>query len=158
MLFRFQAAWIFTTLGDLTFSLQKWNKEVFRNLFRRKQKLWTSMAKLGCGILTEPRSLWMIVMCHKYCKGRCDMNMFSAKYDASNTWKRISENAHEINWGGRSTVFWTHASATSKPLIELALSPIPLYEQHPHNGSLLGAWDMHDGGGIILQIIYQGKF
>ena len=55
-----------------------------------------SMSKFGWRTLTESESLWTRVLRHKYCKGRCDMNMFNAKSDASSTWKGISENAHVI--------------------------------------------------------------
>lgn len=35
------------------------------------------LTKLGWRVLSEPSSLWSRVLRHKYCKGRCDIDMFT---------------------------------------------------------------------------------
>lgn len=47
------------------------------------------MAKWGWKLLTEPNTLWARVLRHKYCSGRCDMDMFACKPNSSNVWKGI---------------------------------------------------------------------
>jgi len=68
----------------------------------------------------------------KYCKGRCDVDMFEPKQDCSNTWRGILENAKHLRRGvkaevgnGKRALFWFHNWATPEPLCKLAISPVP---------------------------------
>lgn len=47
------------------------------------------LTKLGWRILTEPNALWARVLRAKYCKGRCDVDMFEPKIGMSNVWNGI---------------------------------------------------------------------
>lgn len=67
------------------------------------------------GILTEPNSLWASVLRYKYCKGRCNVDMFEPKQGMSNVWSRITTNARVLCEGmrvaignGAKTLFWDH--------------------------------------------------
>lgn len=42
------------------------------------------LTKLGWRVLTEPNALWSRVLRSKYCKGRCDLDMFERKANMSN--------------------------------------------------------------------------
>lgn len=44
------------------------------------------MAKMGWRVLTDPESLWARVVMGKYCDGRLDRDMFTAKKGASKLW------------------------------------------------------------------------
>lgn len=90
------------------------------------------LTKLGWRVLSEPNALWSRVIRAKYCKGRCDIDMFTSKSGASNVWRGITENSRLLCEGlkmavgnGRSTLFWNHAWATDKPLSNHVLQPIP---------------------------------
>jgi len=57
------------------------------------------VTKLGWRLLPEPDSLWLRVLRHKYCNGRCDLDMFLDKLGASNVWRRIIANVGNIKKG-----------------------------------------------------------
>jgi len=68
----------------------------------------------------------------KYCNGRCDIDMFTSKKEASNAWQGISENANWIRQGvraevgnGKKTLFWFNSWACDKPLSSLVTNSIP---------------------------------
>lgn len=50
------------------------------------------LAKLGWRVLAEPNTLWSRVLRSKYCDGRCDIDMFKARPDASYAWRGILKN------------------------------------------------------------------
>ncbi|KAL2902361.1 hypothetical protein RDABS01_027443 [Bienertia sinuspersici] len=90
------------------------------------------LTKIGWRMLSNPTSLWSRVLRSKYCRGRCDVDMFVPSSNSSNLWKGITENATTIRKGvqlaignGKQTLFWDHAWAMNQPLIELAIKPIP---------------------------------
>lgn len=92
----------------------------------------TFLTKLGWQVLTEPNVLWSRVLRHKYCKGRCDVDMFNATTTMSNVWKGIVDNAKWIAKGsavavgnGRTTLFWDHCWVADNYLWDLATAPIP---------------------------------
>lgn len=71
----------------------------------------------------------------KYCEGRCDIDMFKPKGDASNSWRGIIENIDVLKRGvgmavgnGGGTKFWLHPWATKHPLIDLVTAEAP--EEH----------------------------
>lgn len=73
------------------------------------------LTKLGWRLLSEPNSLWSRVIRHKYCKGRCDLDMFLSNPRASNVWQGILANKENIRRGvslslgnGKKTLFWHH--------------------------------------------------
>lgn len=80
------------------------------------------LTQLGWRVLAEPDALWPRVLRSKYCEGRCDVDMFKARGDASNAWKGILENINVLKRGmgmvvgnGWSTKFWLHPWATQQP-------------------------------------------
>lgn len=84
-------------------------------------------------MLTEPEALWSRVLRQKYCRGRCDVDMFVPKAGASNVWAGITDNARVLCEGMRSavstgnrTLFWDHSWAFCKPLSTVATQPIPV--------------------------------
>jgi len=88
--------------------------------------------KLGWRVLTEKDSLWSRILRSKYCKGRCDMNMFQEKTNVSNVWRGILDSANYLRQGlrmevgnGQQTLFWHHHWVLNKPLSQLVLSEIP---------------------------------
>lgn len=90
------------------------------------------LTKLGWRVLTEPNALWSRVLRYKYCKGRCDIDMFTPTSTMSNVWRGITENAQWLRKGtstaignGKKTLFWDHIWATDTHLRELAIAPIP---------------------------------
>lgn len=90
------------------------------------------LTKLGWRVLTEPNSLWSRVLRAKYCKGRCDIDMFEPKSNTSNVWRGITDNAKLLCndsrvavGNGTKTLFWDHRWATNKTLRELATGDIP---------------------------------
>lgn len=77
-------------------------------------------------------NLWSRVLRAKYCSGRCDIDMFTPKTNASNAWKRILKCAKFLKEGtktkiayGKKTLFWFHTWATKRPLCCDTLSSIP---------------------------------
>lgn len=54
------------------------------------------LTKLGWRLLTEPNALWSRVLRSRYCKGRCDVDMFQPKNGMSNVWSGITENARVL--------------------------------------------------------------
>lgn len=62
------------------------------------------LTKLGWRVLTEPDALWSRVLRHKYCKGRCDIDMFVPKQGSSNVWNGITSNAKFLCEGSRMAV------------------------------------------------------
>ncbi|XP_056688793.1 uncharacterized protein [Spinacia oleracea] len=89
------------------------------------------LAKLGWRTLTEPNALWSRVLRAKYCKGRCDIDMFEPKKGMSNVRRGITENAKLLCEGmrmavgnGNQTLFWDHKWATDKPLSDLVTKPL----------------------------------
>lgn len=90
------------------------------------------LTKLGWRVLAKPQALWSRVLRHKYCKGRCDIDMFSPTPNMSNVWRGITENAHWIKKGsavavgnGRTTLFWDHCWVSDDCLRALTIEPIP---------------------------------
>jgi len=90
------------------------------------------MMKLGWRLLTEQGSLWSRVLRSKYCKGRCDLDMFQEKSNVSNAWRGILDGVPLLRQGtrvelgnGKHTSFWHHNWALNKPLSLLATSSIP---------------------------------
>ena len=90
------------------------------------------LTKLGWRVLSEPNSLWSRVLRHKYCKGRCDIDMFTPSRNISHVWRGITENAHWINKGsavavgnGCATLFWDHCWVSDNCLRDLSMGPIP---------------------------------
>ena len=59
------------------------------------------LTKLGWRVLTEPNALWSRVLRQKYCKGRCDIDMFLPTSNMSNVWKGITENVDWLKKGSR---------------------------------------------------------
>lgn len=59
------------------------------------------MTKLGWHFLKEKDNLWSTVVRARYCNGRCAIEMFCSKREASNVWQGISENAKVIRQGAR---------------------------------------------------------
>ncbi|KAJ8440420.1 hypothetical protein Cgig2_017653 [Carnegiea gigantea] len=62
------------------------------------------LTKLGWRLLTEWDKLWSRVLYAKYCKGRCNMDMFEPKQDYSITWQGILENTHRLKKGAKAKV------------------------------------------------------
>lgn len=62
------------------------------------------LTKLGWRVLTEPNKLWSRVLRAKYCKGRCDIDMFEPKQNMSNVWQGITESAKLVCEGSRTAV------------------------------------------------------
>lgn len=98
-----------------------------------KQANAAFLTKLGWRVITEPDALWSRVLRQKYCKGRCDVDMFTPKPGSSNVWRGITENAKVLGEGmstavgnGTRTLFWDHKWATSEPLSRLVTTPIPV--------------------------------
>lgn len=91
------------------------------------------LTKLGWRILTEPNALWVRVLRHKYCQGRCDVDMFVPKHGMSNVWAGITENAKVLGEGmrvavgnGLKTLFWDHKWVMNQPLSDVVTQPIPM--------------------------------
>lgn len=83
-------------------------------------------------MLVEPNALWSRVLRQKYCKGRCDINMFVPKQGMSNIWSGITENTRVLFEGmrmavgnGLNTLFWDHKWVLNKPLSYVVTQPIP---------------------------------
>lgn len=55
-------------------------------------------------MLTDPNALWSRVLRAKYCKGRCDIDMFEPKMGMSNTWRGVTDNARILCEGMRVAV------------------------------------------------------
>lgn len=90
------------------------------------------LTKLGWRVLTEPNALWSRVLRHKYCKGRCDIDMFTPTTNMSNVWRGITDNVQWLKKGtstaignGRHTLFWDHLWVTDIPLRSLVTHPTP---------------------------------
>lgn len=90
------------------------------------------LTKLGWRVLSEPNALWSRVPRHKYCKGRCDIDMFESTTNMSNVWRRITENVDTLQKGaamaivnGQKTLFWDHVWASDKPLRSECIHDIP---------------------------------
>lgn len=107
------------------------------------------LTKLGWRMISEPESLWSRVLRHKYCSGRCDLDMFDPKKGSSNVWQGITKNATILGKGmrvavgnGNRTLSWDHRWACAQPLNEVSTQLIP--------SSIAGAtvvemWDEIDG-------------
>lgn len=83
-------------------------------------------------MLAEPDALWSRVLRSKYCEGRCDIDMFMPRNDASNAWRGILDNIDVLRRGmgmvvgnGNDTIFWRHPWATNVPLLEHVTSAPP---------------------------------
>ncbi|XP_074299645.1 uncharacterized protein LOC141630789 [Silene latifolia] len=90
------------------------------------------LTKLGWRVLAEPHSLWSRVLRAKYCKNRCDIDIFQPKTNMSNVWAGISSQSKTIVRGtatavgnGRRTLFWDHAWVDGICLSDHTLNPIP---------------------------------
>ncbi|KAJ8441387.1 hypothetical protein Cgig2_009095 [Carnegiea gigantea] len=62
------------------------------------------LTKLGWRVLTEKGNLWSRVLRAKYCSGRCDIDMFTPRTDASNAWKEILECAKFLKEGAKTEI------------------------------------------------------
>lgn len=96
-------------------TLQKPREQGGVGLRSARQANAAFMTKLGWRMLVEPNALWSRVLRHKYCKGRCDIDMFVPKPGMSNIWSGITENARVLCEGmrmavghGLNTLFWDH--------------------------------------------------
>lgn len=107
------------------------------------------LTKLGWRVLAEPEALWSRVLRHKYCEGRCDVEMFQSKTDASNAWRGITDNIDILKRGmspavgnGQNTLFWRQPWAINVPLIERAtqLPPAECLDVKVQD-----MWDSHSG-------------
>lgn len=100
-------------------------------------------------MLTEPNALWSRVLGSKYCKGRCDLEMFEPKANMSNVWRWITDNVNTL-WNGarvavnngRNTLFWDHKWATNQPLCDLATQEIP---ENLSGATVAEMWDINTG-------------
>lgn len=109
----------------------------------------TFLTKLGWRVLTEPNALWSRVLGSKYCKGRCDLEMFEPKANMSNVWRWITDNVNTL-WNGarvavnngRNTLFWDHKWATNQPLCDLATQEIP---ENLSGATVAEMWDINTG-------------
>ncbi|KAL2898047.1 hypothetical protein RDABS01_039829, partial [Bienertia sinuspersici] len=107
------------------------------------------LTKLGWRVLTEPNALWSRVLRQKYCRGRCDIDMFKATTNMSNVWSGIIENAGTIRKGssiavgnGQRTLFWDHSWATDLPLSSEAIQTIP---ESIEGATVSEMWDASTG-------------
>ena len=107
------------------------------------------LTKLEWRVLTEPNALWSRVLRNKYCKCRCDLDMFAPKTNMSNVWKGITENVNTLRNGARvavntgtSTLFWDHCWASNQPLRELTVQAIP---QDIEGATVAELWDKDVG-------------
>lgn len=57
------------------------------------------LTKLGWRVLAEPNTLWSRVLRHKYCDGRCDLDMFKHKQGSSNAWRGMVDNIDILRQG-----------------------------------------------------------
>ncbi|KAJ8430823.1 hypothetical protein Cgig2_034150 [Carnegiea gigantea] len=62
------------------------------------------LTKLGLRLMVEKDKLWSQVLRAKYCNGRCDVDMFQSKTDASNAWRGILENMQFLKKGMRTKI------------------------------------------------------
>ncbi|XP_021761146.1 uncharacterized protein LOC110725977 [Chenopodium quinoa] len=130
-------------------SLQKSRENGGLGLRSTRQANMAFLAKLGWRVLTEPNALWSRVLRSKYCKGRCDIDMFELKANMSNVWKGITESANILCEGtrvvvndGATTLFWDHRWASAHTLREKAILPIPLDIEGATVGEM---WDEEHG-------------
>lgn len=91
------------------------------------------LTKLGWIMLTEPNAFWSRVLRAKYCKGRCDIDMFEPKVGMSNTWRGVIDNAKDLCkrmrvavGNGAKTLLWDHKWAANMLLGNLAIQEIPV--------------------------------
>ncbi|KAJ8428721.1 LOW QUALITY PROTEIN: hypothetical protein Cgig2_020942 [Carnegiea gigantea] len=91
------------------------------------------LAKLR--LLIERDKLWSQVVRAKYCDGRCDINMFTTKSNASNAWKGMVENAKYIREGMRT-------EAIAKPLCNIAISYVPSHLEDATDVATGWKWDL----------------
>ena len=80
----------------------------------------------------EKDKLWSQVLCAKYCKNRCDIDMFEKRADTSNKWCGILETVKHLKEGvraevgnGKKTVFWYHNWLDTTPLCKHTIQDIP---------------------------------
>lgn len=103
------------------------------------------LTKLGWRLMVEKDKLWSQVLIAKYCNGRCDVDMFQPKMDASNAYRGILENAKFLKKGMRTEIgngFWDHNWVDSKPLCQDALKDIPI---HIQDTIVAEMWHTHAG-------------
>lgn len=107
------------------------------------------LAKLGWRLLAEPSALWSRVLRAKYCEGRCDLDMFKEKQNASNAWRGIMSSVDIVRKGvnmavgnGHTTFFWHHRWVLNKPLIELVRAEPPVQLQ---DATVREMWDVNTG-------------
>ncbi|XP_021717958.1 uncharacterized protein LOC110685744 [Chenopodium quinoa] len=114
-----------------------------------KQANAAFLTKLGWRVLTKPNLLWSRVLRAKYCKGRCDVDMFESKKDMSNVWCGITANAKLLGEGtqiavgnGHNTVFWDHKWVGDTPLSNMATQPIL---QELEGATVAEMWEENSG-------------
>lgn len=107
------------------------------------------LTKLGWRVLTEPNSLWSRVLRSKYCRGRCDIDMFQPTTNMSNMWRGITDNVNTLTKGAaaavgnsKNTLFWDHVWAIGEPLREMVVQPIPLSVE---GATVNEMWEMGSG-------------
>lgn len=119
------------------------------------------MAKLGWRLIHEPKSLWVGILRHKYCKGRMEVQAFESRPRPSNAWKGISESklilqkclTHYVG-DGKQTCFWTHRWVAKRPLVEVVTRPLPMQEQQKMVGDYWesgSGWRWRDFADLILE-------
>ncbi|KAJ8425838.1 hypothetical protein Cgig2_021305 [Carnegiea gigantea] len=135
---------LYPLLHQVDEALDEWNIET-----STESKLCKMFKVIGSGMTKEKDNLWSRVACAKYCNGRCDIDMFSSKSEASNVWQGISKNAKLIRKGARAevgnrrrTLFWSHSWAYDEPLSKLATKVIPPAIE---DASMEELWDENEG-------------
>ena len=106
------------------------------------------MMKLGWRMQMEPGGLWSTILKHKYCNGT-DLLLRSIQGNSSNVWKRVMAQKDALQWGiGRAigdetgTLFWTDIWAMDRPLLDVAIAPVPL---NMHAQRVSDYWDRMQG-------------
>lgn len=91
------------------------------------------LTKLGWRVIAEPNTLWSQVLRHKYCDGRCDLDIFKHKQGSSNAWRGIVDNVDILRKGvsmevgnRQCTFFWNHNWTDKRSLLKLATTKPPL--------------------------------
>lgn len=72
-------------------TLQKPKEQGGLDIHSARQANAAFLTKLRWRVITEPNALWSRVLRSKYCKGRCDVDMFNPKPGSSNVWGGITE-------------------------------------------------------------------
>ncbi|KAJ8424110.1 hypothetical protein Cgig2_018120 [Carnegiea gigantea] len=101
-----QSNWLWDDEG-----IKSMARDFFLSLFSND----TFMTKLQWRLMNEKDSLWSRVVHTKYCNGRCDIDMFHSKREASN----LGQGARAKVGNGKKILFWFPSWACDKPLSNL---------------------------------------